>query len=100
MQPKSRVLIVMFAFTSAVGLASADSATAGDLHHKVNKMFKQLDANADGTLTRAEAGDSWVSKKFDKIDANQDGGLTVDEVVAFKKAHSKHGDCDKKPSRA
>lgn len=94
--------LVAFVFGAALTLGGSIDANAGDLKHKVSKMFKELDANADGTLARSETGShEWLAEKFDKIDADRNGQLTVDEVVAFKKAHKKNdGDCDKPSSRA
>jgi Ca2+-binding EF-hand superfamily protein len=44
------------------------------------ERFKKLDANGDGTLSRAE----WprAVEIFDKLDANRDGALTITELQA------------------
>jgi collagen type III alpha len=42
-------------------------------------MFKRLDKNGDGKITRDEAPDR-MAENFDKIDKNGDGAITPDEL--------------------
>lgn len=51
--------------------------------------FARADANADGTITRAE----WVAAanaRFDKLDANKDGKLIVGEIPPAPPRHWRH----------
>ena len=50
---------------------------------KLDKKFKKLDANNDGTVSR----DEWKgrAKAFDRLDTNHDGMLTKDELNAARK---------------
>jgi osmotically-inducible protein OsmY len=51
-----------------------------------NRSFDQLDANSDGSLSKAElAGNKELSKRFEKFDANKDGKWNVDEFVKANK---------------
>jgi hypothetical protein len=42
-------------------------------------MFKRLDKNGDGKVTKDEAPER-MAEHFDKLDKNGDGGLTPDEL--------------------
>lgn len=45
-------------------------------------MFEQLDANHDGSITKAEAERSADLKaRFDKLDANRDGKISAQEYA-------------------
>ena len=56
-------------------------------HYRQHKaeMWKTMDANSDGSVTKAEF-DAAHSKKFTEMDADKDGKVTMDEKKAFKKA--------------
>lgn len=42
------------------------------------EMFKRIDANGDGKITKEEAPER-MKEFFDRLDANKDGGLTIEE---------------------
>ena len=44
----------------------------------IEAMFKRLDKNQDGKLTKAELGQPLL---FEKLDLNKDGFVTIDEAV-------------------
>lgn len=48
-------------------------------------MFKALDADGDGSVTRAEA-EAGIAAHFAKIDANSDGYVTREEMQAHHEA--------------
>lgn len=60
--------------------------------HHMEKMWKKIDTDGDGRISRQEAL-AKASEEFDKKDLNHDGYLTQDEI---KKSHhdmlKKHGE--------
>jgi Ca2+-binding EF-hand superfamily protein len=60
-----------------------DQARAGS-----EARFKQLDADSDGTVSKAEAekGPPHLAEQFDEVDANKDGKLTQDEMRNARRA--------------
>jgi Ca2+-binding EF-hand superfamily protein len=82
-----RTLIAALILIPAIGFA-ADSP-AGAKSPRGGGWFKKADADANGTLSRAEVEKSLprLAGKFDQIDANKDGQLTRAELAAWKKAH-------------
>jgi hypothetical protein len=66
------VFLGVMAALSLIALSSAASAQAG--------MVRELDANGDGTITKAEA-QSGFETQFKRMDANHDGVLSEDEFV-------------------
>lgn len=56
----------------AAGVALADGPRGG--------MFKRVDGNGDGQLSRAEVM-AFGEKRFARADANTDGNLTLEEVT-------------------
>lgn len=60
------------------GASPAQSAAAAP--DQVPPMFKQLDSNHDGYITKAEAARSAdVTARFDQLDANHDGKISLAE---------------------
>ncbi|MBI5429168.1 MAG: EF-hand domain-containing protein [Nitrosomonadales bacterium] len=52
----------------------------GTLHEQaIDRHFKEMDANDDGTITKAEF-DDFHTKHFQDIDSNKDGKLTREEM--------------------
>jgi Ca2+-binding EF-hand superfamily protein len=76
-------------------LLSASFATAADKSDKANPeaIFKKLDANNDGSVTKeeylaskkAQKDTNKAGKRFDKLDANKDGKLSKEEMSAGEK---------------
>ena len=91
-------LVAVLVAASFIGLnvASAEDAHHGD-HHKgghrkkgdrkhppIEKIFKKLDTNSDGSLSAKEI--------LAKLDENKDGTVSIKEfAAAMKKIHAKHG---------
>lgn len=76
---------------AAALLATATAAFAQDTMNTTQRLdaFRQLDADGDGRLTKAEAAKrAEVRAGFDKADANHDGHLTFAEfeTLALKPA--------------
>lgn len=77
----------------AVAYAKVEGGHAGGRH----MMFEMLDANKDGTVTRAEATAA-AEKHFAEVDTNKDGVITAPERDAIRArmvdAHFKRMDAD------
>jgi Ca2+-binding EF-hand superfamily protein len=77
-------------------LLSASFAPAADKSDKANPeaIFKKLDSNNDGSVTkeeylaskRAQKDTDKAGKRFEKLDANKDGKLSKEEMSAGEKA--------------
>ena len=76
-----------FASIAAIALAMPLAAQAGPGkgHRGHGAHLMQMDANADGNITRAEA-DASLAARFASIDANSDGFVTQDEMKAHHEA--------------
>lgn len=68
---------------------AADAAAAGSprdhMHNHMEKMWKEMDANGDGSISREEST-AFGNKKFDERDTNHDGKVTREEWDAFHNA--------------
>jgi mono/diheme cytochrome c family protein len=62
---------------------------------QVDSLAKQLDANADGQITRAEAGGA---KWFDRVDQNADDLIDADELDSLRAFMRKRGGGSAPPS--
>ena len=98
-----RTLIAALFLVPALGFA-ADNTTAPKGGR--GSYFNKADADANGTLSRAEVEKSMprLAKKFDQIDTNNDGQLSRDEMKAAKKidkhAHKKGNKADRQAKAA
>ncbi len=81
-----RSLIAALFLVPALGFA-ADNTIAPKPQR--SSHFSKADADANGTLSRAEVDKSLprLAQKFDQIDTNKDGQLSRDEMKAGRKAH-------------
>jgi Ca2+-binding EF-hand superfamily protein len=69
--------------TCCLALAAVPCAFAGpNAEHSADAMFKSMDTDGDGRISRAEHAAS-AKKMFDKMDANHDGIVTAAEMDAF-----------------
>ena len=73
------------ASSSGGGQASAGASSGAE------QMFKDLDKNKDGFISREEAKGSPHEKEFDKLDKNGDGKLSREEHAAAHKAQASTG---------
>lgn len=55
---------------------------------RMDHMFKELDANGDGTVSKDE-NNAFATKKFEENDANKDGKVTKDEWDAAREKKHK-----------
>ena len=69
-----------FVLGSSLAHANPDSSQ-GNMH---DQMFKAIDTNSDGTVTREEFN-AFGAKKFQQMDANGDGQLSSEEMKAAYK---------------
>ncbi len=86
------VIVVSLFALSVVGCAHKGGHGHGK--KKSHEMWKMMDADSDGTVTRAEF-DKAHDEKFKKMDADGDGKITKEEKKAHKKAmkEGKKGCC-------
>jgi Ca2+-binding EF-hand superfamily protein len=92
--------------TLAALFLSASLATAADKGDKADPeaMFKKLDTNNDGSVTKeeylaskkAQKDTEKAGKHFDKLDANKDGKISKEEMSAGEKG--KKGDAPAAPA--
>jgi hypothetical protein len=75
-------LAITSCFVLGTTLAHANpNSSQGNMHEQ---MFKTMDANSDGMVTRDEF-DNYGKKKFQEMDANGDGQVTAEEMKAMSK---------------
>jgi hypothetical protein len=55
------------------------------MQNRMDYMWKEMDTNNDGVITREEST-AFGNKKFDEKDANHDGKVTKEEWEAFHNA--------------
>ena len=84
-------LAIVSCFTLGASLAHADFHGQGrDMHdgamhekgmcgQKEGKMLKEMDANSDGAISKAEF-DAFNAKRFKAMDANGDGKISHNEI--------------------
>lgn len=85
----ARYIIAMLGMSSCIA-AFADAAS--DYNRRAAdrdiSLFRALDRNADGRLTRAEAhGTIDVEARFSDIDADRDDTITFDELRRYITLH-------------
>ena len=88
---------VMLLLVCALVVLAFTVAEAGEGHKKSGakgatpeEKFAKLDADGNGTLSKAEF--PWGDEKFDKFDTDGDGKLTLEEFKTGKAALHKKGD--------
>ncbi len=86
MTAKTKTSLILACGLALVGLPCAFAEHTGE--HSADAMFKAMDTNGDGQVSRAEYA-AHAQKMFDKMDANHDGMVTVAEMNA---AHEKKAD--------
>lgn len=57
--------------------------------HAKGQMIKQMDANRDGDISKAEF-DAFHGSRFKKLDSNSDGKISTDEINSARK-NTGHG---------
>lgn len=63
----------------------AQDGKKGKQQNRGAEMFKQMDKNEDGKLSKEEVADKpRLKEHFDEIDTNKDGFLEKAEMKAFK----------------
>jgi Ca2+-binding EF-hand superfamily protein len=69
--------------TAVVASDHEKSGNHGEKPRQKEGMFKKMDADGDGVVTKAEA-DAYHNKKFAEKDVNKDGKITKEELEAYK----------------
>jgi hypothetical protein len=75
-----------FAITTCfvLGTSLAHANPDSSQENMRDQMFKVIDTNSDGTLTRDEFN-AFTAKKFQQMDANGDGQLSSEEIKTANK---------------
>lgn len=83
----SKTLLIALAFAcTAAAAAQMDARTEFNRRaaQRDIELFRTLDRNADGALTREEAkGDLDLGPRFDDVDVNRDGVVTAQELQRY-----------------
>lgn len=90
---KKGILVVALVAFGAMGLKAQPPKGEQRKRPTLEEIFKQMDANEDGKLTKEEVKGP-LKKDFKKIDANEDGFLTKEEIEKMPKPEKKE-----KPSK-
>lgn len=69
----------------AVSAAEIDSSLQAALERRRNRILANMDADKNGSITRAEL-DAYVAAMVKGADADNDGGVTFEEARIFKLA--------------
>lgn len=72
-----------------IGAVAVTGVVAKEGPRAALPTFEELDANGDGSITKAEMEarrDTAMATRFGNADANNDGALTVEEIVAAASA--------------
>lgn len=85
-------------FVSVVALVAFTGCSHGNKHSgakkcsqkKHHKMWKKMDKNSDGSLTKDEF-DKAHAESFKAMDSNADGKVSQEEMKAFHKSKRKGG---------
>jgi Ca2+-binding EF-hand superfamily protein len=83
MNRNSIVAAALLALAPAALFAAAEGDAPADRSAREAEVFKRLDTNQDGVLTKDELqakGAQRVARSFDKLDRDKDGMVTQDEM--------------------
>ena len=89
-------LAAAFCFTLSANLARAateasDEHMRGQHHDQMDgMMFKKLDTNGDGVISKAEFN-AFNARHFKELDTNKDGKLTLEELQGGHRRSMDHG---------
>lgn len=93
LKSSARLSTLVLALTIGTASFTVSAAELSDPNNQapLADAFSNLDKNADGTLTRAEASKDklFTKRHFSKADTDNDGTLTQDEYSTYKSAAQK-----------
>ncbi len=77
-----KLLMWLFVLPCVAFAAEQPQVSKKEQEARFNQMFKAIDSNGDGNISRAEAElkEPNIANNFDQIDANHDGALTKKEI--------------------
>lgn len=81
--------IALFSLINAEALSAQDRQKEGNGPPSIENLFKQMDADKDGKLSKAEVKGP-LKEDFDKVDANEDGYLSKEEIEKAPKPKRKN----------
>jgi len=65
--------------------AAPASSPRDHMHNHMERMWKEMDSNGDGSISKEESA-AFGNKKFDERDTNHDGKVTREEWDSFHNA--------------
>lgn len=78
---RTRIAVSLAAALLAAGTAAAQTAAPNAQEGSRKSMVDRIDANHDGTVTKAEY-QAFVDRRFERLDTNHDGYIDADEAAA------------------
>ncbi len=79
-----RAAVLAVAIATPALAAMDDGKKSGHMQDKADYMFKRVDTNGDGKITKTEH-DAFANKMFTDADTNKDGSISMEEMRAHKK---------------
>jgi len=78
---KTHISLLLLSALLATAASAADPGASDQRAERRHQLFGTIDADRDGTVSRAEYKD-WIDSRFTKLDTNGDGVVSADELAS------------------